>query len=71
MLDYGVKYRILDEDILTTGIGVAFSKNDSRDLYEKLDNALNEMREDGTSAKILGNYGDDAEKYLEVDSIGK
>lgn len=71
MLDYGVKYRILDEDILTTGIGVAFSKNDSRDLYEKLDNALNEMREDRTSAKILGNYVDDAEKYLEVDSIGK
>ena len=29
MKDYGANFRILDEPLLTTGIGVAFSKNDT------------------------------------------
>ena len=32
MSDYEAKYRIPDEDILETGIGVAFAKNDQRGL---------------------------------------
>ena len=36
MKDYDADYRILDESILTTGIGVAFAKNDTRGLSEQL-----------------------------------
>ena len=54
---------------MTVGIGVAFSKNETRDLPEKLGQTLDEMREDGTSAKIIGKYLDDPEKYLEVDQL--
>ena len=45
------------------------SKNETRDLPEKLEQTLDEMREDGTSAKIIGKYLDDPEKYLEVDQL--
>lgn len=69
MKDYDVKLRILDEPLMTVGIGVAFSKNETRDLPEKLEQILEEMREDGTSAKIIGKYLDDPEKYLEVDQL--
>ena len=69
MKDYDVKLRILDEPLMTVGIGVAFSKNETRDLPEKLEQTLDEMREDGTSAKIIGKYLDDPEKYLEVDQL--
>lgn len=69
MKDYDVKLRILDEPLMTVGIGVAFSKNETRDLPEKLEQTLDEMREDGTSAKIIGKYLDNPEKYLEVDQL--
>ena len=69
MKDYDAKFRILDEPLMTVGIGVAFSKNETRDLPEKLEQTLDEMREDGTSAKIIGKYLDDPEKYLEVDQL--
>ena len=36
MKDYGANFRILDEPLLTTGIGVAFSKNDTRILAAQL-----------------------------------
>lgn len=69
MKDYDAKFRILDEPLMTVGIGVAFSKNETRDLPEKLEQTLDGMREDGTSAKIIGKYLDDPEKYLEVDQL--
>ena len=69
MKDYDAKFRILDEPLMTVGIGVAFSKNETRDLPEKLEQTLDEMREDGTSEKIIGKYLDDPEKYLEVDQL--
>lgn len=69
MKDYDAKFRILDEPLMTVGIGVAFAKNDNRGLCEELDQTLKEMREDGTSAEIIGKYLDDPEKYLEVDNL--
>lgn len=39
------------------------------DLPEKLEQTLDEMKEDGTSAKIIGKYLDNPEKYLEVDQL--
>ena len=69
MKDYDAKFRILDEPLMTVGIGVAFSKNETRDLPEKLEQTLDEMKEDGTSAKIIEKYLDNPEKYLEVDQL--
>ena len=67
MKDYDVDYRILDESILTTGIGVAFAKNDARGLNEQLSRVFEEMRADGTTRTIIGRYLSDPDKYLEVD----
>ena len=54
---------------MTVGIGVAFAKNDTRGLDEKLNQTLEEMRMDGTSEKIIGKYLENPEKYLEVDQL--
>lgn len=67
MKDYNVQYRILDETLLTVGLGVAFSNRDQRGVAEKLTQTFEEMRLDGTIAKIIGNYLEQPEKYLEVD----
>ena len=69
MKDYNTTYRILEDPLATVGIGVAFSKYDERGIAEKLDETLEEMRKDGTSEKIISQYLDDAEKYLEVDQL--
>ncbi len=69
MQDYNVTYRILDEPLMTVGLGVAFSKDDERGICEELDRTLEEMRLDGTSEQIIGKYLEDPAKYLEVDQL--
>ncbi len=69
MQDYSTEFRILDEPLQVVGLGVAFAKNDVRGLETQLTDTLNEMRADGTSAAILGNYLADPEKFLEVDDL--
>ena len=69
MQDYHVSFRILEEPLLTTGLGVAFAKSDDRDLAEKLDQTLTQMRKDGSMRRIIRHYLDDADRYLEVDSL--
>ncbi len=69
MSDYNCEFRIIDESLFTTGIGVAFSKNDKRGLNEKLSEVFKQMKEDGSLAQIVGKYLDDPESYLEVSSI--
>lgn len=69
--EVGTHYRILDEYLLYTGIGVAFAKNDRRGVAEKLDKTLKEMHEDGTTRKIVAKYLDEPDRYLEVERIGK
>ena len=68
-LIFEAKYRILDEDILETGIGVAFAKNDKRGIEKELSKTLKAMVKDGSAKKILQKYVPDAEKYLEVNSL--
>ena len=70
MKDYDASFRILDEPLMITGIGVAFAKNDDRGICEQMEQTLEEMRQDGTTLKIVGKYLDDPEKYLEVDALG-
>ena len=69
MKGYDARFRILDEPLMTVGIGVAFAKNDTRGICEQLDQTLKEMNKDGTSVKIIGKYLDNPEKYLEVGNL--
>ena len=69
MQDCNANFRILEEPLLVTGIGVAFALNDTRGLDEKLTETLAAMRADGTLKQIVGKYLPDPEKYLEVDAL--
>jgi len=66
MKDYDMEYRILDEPLLTVGLGVAFAKHDDRGLAQKLTETFEEMRQDGTIEKIIRKYLSNADHYLEV-----
>lgn len=71
MKDYGLEYRILEEPLLTVGLGVAFSINDDRGLEKELSKVLAEMRDDGTMEKIIGRYLENPESYLWEDADEK
>lgn len=66
MKDYNMQFRILDEALDTVGLGVAFDKNDKRDIDRRLTDILINMRDDGTEKEILEKYVGDTDKYLEV-----
>lgn len=68
MKDYDLEYRILDEPLLTVGLGVAFSNSDTRGIEKELSEVLEDMREDGTLEQIIGKYLEHPERYLEVDA---
>ena len=70
MKDNDVEFRILEEPLLVTGLGVAFAKNDTRGLDSQLTDTLAQMRADGTLEQIVGRYLEHASQYLEVDTIG-
>ena len=70
MKDYDTSFRILEEPLMVVGIGVAFAKDDDRGICEQMNQMLEEMRQDGTSLKIIEKYLDNPEKYLEVDDLG-
>ena len=69
MQDNNAAFRILEEPLLVTGLGVAFAKNDSRGLDRQLNDTFAQMREDGTLEQIVGKYLEHASQYLEVDTI--
>lgn len=66
MKDYNMQFRILDEALDTVGLGVAFDKNDKRDIDRRLTDILINMRDDGTEKEILEKYVGDTDKYLEI-----
>ena len=68
MADYGLHYRILDESLLTVGLGVAFARSDERGLEIRLSQIFDEMRGDGTMEQIIGKYLDEPRKFMEVDA---
>ena len=70
MKDDDASFRILEEPLMITGIGVAFAKEDDRGICEQMNQTLEEMRQDGTTLKIVEKYLDDPQKYLEVDDLG-
>ena len=67
--DYGANFRILDEPLLTTGIGVAFSKNDTRGLAAQLTEVFAQMREDGSMEQLVGKYLEVPAHSLEVEQL--
>lgn len=68
MKECNVEFRILEEPLLTTGLGVAFAEQDERGLDQQLNSTLKEMRADGTLERIIGKYLEDPVQYLEVDT---
>lgn len=66
MANYDLHYRILDEPLLTVGLGVAFSNNDDRVIEDQLSEVFMQMYDDGSFEEILGKYLKDPHKYLEV-----
>lgn len=66
MSDYSLDYRILDEPLLTVGLGVAFARTDQRGLDKELSRTFEEMRADGSLEQIVGRYLDDPQRLLEV-----
>lgn len=65
MADTGLKFRILDEPLQSVELGVAFDKDDTRELHTQLTKTLQEMQKDGTVKTILGKYLTNVENYLE------
>lgn len=64
MSESGLNFRILDEPLLTVGLGVAFSVNDTRGIDKELSETLDEMRKDGTIRRIIEKYLSDPDRYL-------
>ena len=69
MKDNAIDFRILEEPLLVTGLGIAFAMNDTRGLDHQLNDTFAQMREDGTLERIVGKYLEHASQYLEVDTI--
>lgn len=64
MADFDMEYQILDEPLLTVGLGVAFDSEDERGIDKKLSKTLKKMRKDGTIEQIVGKYLKDTSRYL-------
>ena len=60
----GIAYRFLDQELLRSQLGVAFAPDGDAALCARLNETLDEMRRDGTVARVLTAYGLDAEKAL-------
>ena len=65
MSDYRLEYRVLDEPLLTVGLGVAFALDDARGLERALSDVFEQMRADGTMEEIIGRYLDEPLRYME------
>ena len=57
-------YRMLEESIYTSKLGIAFKKGTHKELTEELTETLKEMQGEGITEKIVIKYGLDADKIL-------
>ncbi len=51
------EYRVLDESLYTAQLGIAFEKGTHAQLAAQLTRTLDEMKRDGTTARIVEAYG--------------
>lgn len=57
-------YRMLEESIYTSELGIAFKKGTHEDVAEDLTETLKEMQDEGITEKIVKKYGLDADEIL-------
>ena len=57
-------WRILDQGLIVSALGVAFLKGTNESLAARLTEVLQEMQEDGTTEDIIERYGLDPDKVL-------
>lgn len=58
------EYKMLDESLLLSNLGVAFSKDYDSEFVSRLEMIINKMNRDGTTARIVEKYGIDTEKAM-------
>ena len=57
-------YRMLEESIYTSELGIAFKKGTHKELTEELTETLKEMQDEGITERTVIKYGLDADKIL-------
>ena len=57
-------YRMLEESIYTSELGIAFKKGTHKELTEELTETLKEMQDEGITERRVIKYGLDADKIL-------
>ena len=57
-------YRMLDESIYTSELGIAFKKGTHEEVAQELTETLEEMRNEGITEEIVTKYGLDADEIL-------
>jgi polar amino acid transport system substrate-binding protein len=67
MKDYETNFVILDEPLINASVGTAFALDGDVQLCKKANDAIDEMKKDGTLQEIIENYLDDASRYIEGD----
>ena len=65
MKDYETNFVILDEPLINASVGTAFALDGDVQLCKKVNDAIDEMKKDGTLQEIIENYLDDASRYIE------
>lgn len=58
------EYRMLEESLFSSKLGVAFSKEYDTDFVKQLNDVLTDMLEDGTTGEIIKKYELDVKKAL-------
>lgn len=58
------KYRLLDDELFVSNLGVAFDKEYDLEFVSELEAVLEDMMEDGTTAQIVEKYGLNVDKSL-------
>ena len=57
-------YRMLDESIYTSELGIAFKNGTHKEVAQELTETLEEMRNEGITEEIVKKYGLDADEIL-------
>ena len=57
-------YRMLDESIYTSELGIAFKKGTHEEVAQELTETLEELRNEGITEEIVSKYGLDADEIL-------
>ncbi len=60
------EYKYLEESWQKVHLGVAFRKGQQSEKYDRIDQALKDMKSDGTIQKIAEQYGMDADRHGEA-----